>query len=136
MSTLMERAIAYREKNERAAQYIPDEVIHEFADMLPKWDPNGHSYSVNDKFVYNDIVYMVTIAHISQPDWIPTDAHSLYSKVVRPSEPDEVVPWQQGTYMKGDKVSNRDHIWESVIDNNVWEPGSPGIDDRYWIMIE
>ena len=36
-------------------------------------------------------------------------------------------------YQKGAVVVHDGRIWESVYDGqNVWEPGSPGIDGRYW----
>ena len=36
-------------------------------------------------------------------------------------------------YQKGAVVVHDGRIWESVYDGqNVWEPGSPGIDERYW----
>jgi hypothetical protein len=46
-----------------------------------------------------------------------------------PSEP-EVPEWTQpdstSPYMAGDKVVHNGGVWESLVDNNVWEPGTVG----------
>lgn len=60
---------------------------------------------------------------------MPTDAPSLFAKVLIPDE--NVVPaWEQpdstNPYMVGDKVTHNGGTWVSVVDNNVWEPGTYG----------
>lgn len=36
-------------------------------------------------------------------------------------------------YQQGAVVSHKGDIWESMFaGQNVWEPGAPGIDERYW----
>ena len=63
---------------------------------------------------------------ISQPDWPPNVAVSLFAKVLIPDE--SVIPdWQQSDstngYMKGDRMRYNDgKVYESLIDNNVWSP--------------
>ena len=57
-----------------------------------------------------------------------------------PSESEQPVypvwePWDgmSKNYQKGDIVIHNDELWESTFEGqNVWEPGTPGIDDRYW----
>lgn len=44
-------------------------------------------------------------------------------------------PWDgvSNRYQKGTIVTHNDKIWESMFEGqNVWEPGAPGIDERYW----
>ena len=44
-------------------------------------------------------------------------------------------PWDgvSNRYQKGAIVTHIDKIWESTYEGqNVWEPGAPGIDERYW----
>lgn len=41
------------------------------------------------------------------------------------------IPWQAGV-----QCSHNGVVYTSAIDNNVWEPGAPGIDERYWIPEE
>lgn len=37
-------------------------------------------------------------------------------------------------YQKGAIVEHNGKLWESTFEGqNVWEPGAPGIDERYWV---
>lgn len=48
-------------------------------------------------------------------------------------------PLKESThYRYGDKIRHGGKVWRDVLDPtgdklNVWEPGSPGIDERYWV---
>ena len=35
-------------------------------------------------------------------------------------------------YQKGSKVTHNGKKWESMVDNNVWEPGAFGVGDTIW----
>lgn len=35
-------------------------------------------------------------------------------------------------YQKGSKVSHNGKKWESMVDNNVWEPGTFGVGEEIW----
>ena len=71
--------------------------------------------------------------HTSQADWLPENTPSLYARVLIP-DPTVIPEWEQpdstNPYMKGDKVTHNGKTWESMIDNNVWEPGIYG-----WIEV-
>ncbi len=44
-------------------------------------------------------------------------------------------PWDgvSNKYQQGDLVVHGGRLWESVyVGQNVWEPGAPGVDERYW----
>lgn len=128
MSDIISKAWAYRKQIEAAAQYLPDEMIQDRVRLFPKWDGNGVSYEAGLKLNYNGTVYKILQAHISQPDWTPAAAPSLFAKVL--TDPDEILPWEQpdstNPYAKGDKVTHGGHIWVSDLDGNVWEPGVYG----------
>ena len=63
---------------------------------------------------------------------------------VEPSGPEQTdypawEPWDgmSKNYQKGDIVTHKDNLWESTFEGqNVWEPGTPGIDERYWKVVE
>lgn len=66
---------------------------------------------------------------MSQADWLPDAAVSMYTKVLIPDAniiPEWVQPDSTNAYMKGDKVLHNGKVWESLVDNNVWEPGAVG----------
>lgn len=104
---------------------LSDDVARRVPEMFPAWSPNSISYKKDDRVSYNGILYKVLSDHTSQDSWKPTEAPSLFSKVLTSSDgtPKE---WEQpdstNPYMKGDKVIYKGKIYESVIDSNVWSP--------------
>ena len=81
--------------------------------------------AVGERYVFNDIIYKVLIAHHTQTDWMPPLVPSLFARILVPT-PDVIPDWEQpdstNGYMTGDKVRYNDKIYESLIDNNVWAP--------------
>lgn len=104
---------------------VNDEVAEKIPEVFPVWDGSGKEYKKDDRVQYSSVLYKVLQDHTSQSTWTPTDAPSLFAKVLTSTtgEPQE---WQQpdstNPYMKGDKVLYNGKIYESIIDNNVWSP--------------
>lgn len=105
-----------------------DETALSAIELYPVWN-DSETYSVGDRVRYNDTLYKCLQAHTAQSTWTPTDAPSLWTKVLIPS-PSVIPEWEQpestNPYMKGDKVKHNGKTWSSTIDNNVWEPGVYG----------
>ena len=97
-------------------------------DLYPVWNDKS-AYKNGDRVRFNDILYKCLQDHTAQASWTPTDAPSLWAKVLIPT-PSEVPEWEQpestNPYMKEDKVKHNGKTWVSNIDNNVWEPGVYG----------
>lgn len=134
--TLIELARKLRPYIEKAAQNLIDEDALKAPQLFPIWKV-GVEYAVGQRVRYNDVLYNVLTAHTSQADWTPEVAPSLFAKVLIPDE--TVLPaWEQpdstNPYMKGDKVLHNEKIWESQIDNNVWEPGAVGT-ETLWVEV-
>ena len=117
------RVKTFRERIEEASQTLPDDLAQFSVAMYPHWKDDAH-YDADYRVQYNDIVYKCLQAHDAQSTWTPTDAPSLWAKVLNPSEdiPDWEQPDSTNPYMTGDKVRYNGHVYESVIDNNVWSP--------------
>ena len=131
--TLIELAQKLRMYIEKAAKSLTDEEAVDAVNLYPSWK-NNHEYNeVGERVRYDGVLYKVLQAHTSQLAWIPPSAPSLFAKVLIPDE-NEIPEWEQpdstNPYMTGDKVSHNDKIWESSVDNNVWEPGVYG-----WIEV-
>ena len=130
-----QRARELRSVIENVMQNEEDAVVVSNMFLLPEWT-DGVNYTTGQKVRFGDAVYKVLQAHISQAGWNPTDAPSLFAKVLIPDE--DVIPeWEQpdstNAYMKGDKVMYKGVAYESLIDNNVWSPEAyPG----GWNVIE
>ena len=121
-----------------AAVSFTDEQALQVQDLYPEWSGAGVSYNVGDRVRYDGVLYKVLQDHTSQDSWTPDTAHSLYAKVLNPNP--EVIPnWEQpestNGYSKGDKVTHKEKTWESLVDNNVWEPGVVGT-ENLWKEVE
>lgn len=103
----------------------------EIATVFEAWSGNGVSYKLNHYVTYgiNGVgdpqIYKVIQEHISQPDWTPDTANSLFKAIgVSPSGYPE---WSQpvgaeDAYNNGDIVSYNGQLYKSIIDGNVWSP--------------
>ena len=124
-----ERAYQLRALIEQAAASLSDEVALTGVELFPRWNGDGIEYKVDERVSYNGILFKCLQAHTSQATWTPTDAPSLWARVLIP-DPQVIPEWEQpdstNPYMKGDKVTHNEKIWQSDIDNNVWEPGVYG----------
>lgn len=113
---------------EKAAAGLTDADALEAVQLFPMWDMTA-AYAINDRVRYDGTLYRCLQAHTAQETWTPTDAPSLWAKVLIP-DPDTVPEWEQpdstNPYAKGDKVTHNGKTWVSTIDGNVWEPGVYG----------
>ena len=97
--------------------------------LYPDWETDfaeGDTLEAGARVNYKDILYKVLQTHQKQETWNPAAAASLFAKVLIP-DADIIPEWEQpdstNPYMKGDKVTHNGATWESLVDNNVWEPG-------------
>lgn len=107
---------------------MPDEHLARMAPYLDQW-AEGVTYAVGDLVGYGDRAYRCLQAHESSEAWNPEAAVSLWAKVLIP-DPSVIPEWEQpgstNPYMRGDRVRHVGRVWESLVDNNVWEPGTAG----------
>lgn len=108
-----------------------DEQALQVQSLYPEWDSlaEGTTLKVGERVNYLGVLYNVLQEHQKQATWNPVDAPSLFAKVLIP-DPSVIPEWEQpeatNPYMKGDKVTHNGSTWESLVDNNVWEPGAVG----------
>ena len=104
---------------------ISDAVALQMPDIFPEWSDASVFYKKDMKLTYDGELYKVLQDHTSQASWTPDAAPSLFAKVLV-SEDGTPQEWQQpdstNAYMTGDRVICEGHIYESLIDNNVWKP--------------
>lgn len=100
-------------------------------ELYPLWN-EAAVYKKGDRVRYDGVLYRCLQDHTAQATWTPTDAPSLWAKVLIPT-PSVIPEWEQpestNPYMKGDKVKYNGKTWVSSIDNNVWAPGVYGWDE-------
>ena len=127
MMTLTELARKLRPYIQKAAKSLTDQDALEAVQLYPEWSGDSINYEKDQRVKYEGILYKVLSSHTSQVAWTPIAAPSLFAKVLIPDE--NVIPeWQQpdstNPYMIGDKVSFEGHIYESLINNNIWSPSA------------
>lgn len=113
-----------------------DDKAYQMRYLYDQFDPDGHPYEKDDRFMYNDKFYKVLLNHKSQADWTPDTASSLYVEIPDPSI--EYPEWKQPTgahdaYAEGAKVTHNGEKYISQIDGNTTVPGT---DERYWKKVE
>lgn len=115
---------------------LADEDIVDFVLLFAEWD-SSKTYNTGDRIRYNGVLYKCLQSHTAQEDWTPTDASSLWAQVLTgPSVSEWVQPDSTNAYMKGDTVIHNGIVYESVIDNNVWEPGVQGTESLWEVVDE
>lgn len=128
--TPQEKARTLRPLIEKAVESLPDEDALSGVELFQHWGSNI-SYEVDQRVQYDGNLYRCLQAHTGQETWTPTDAPSLWARVLIP-DPEVIPEWIQpdstNPYMIGDKVTHNNQKWISTVDNNVWEPGVFGWD--------
>ena len=116
----------------KQARQITDDAEALQVKMLYKqWDKQiDKPLEVGEYIQYQDVLYKVLQAHTVQEAWTPTNAPSLFAKVLIDPTGETILDWEQpdstNPYMKGDKVIHNGKTYVCTIDNNVWEPGVYG----------
>ena len=126
--TLKALAQKLRPLIETAAQSLDDTTALETVELFPAWKTST-VYTTGQRVRHGGILYAVLQDHTAQDSWTPDAAPSLFAKVLIP-DPDAIPEWEQpdstNPYKLGDKVTHNGKTWESIVDNNVWEPGVYG----------
>ena len=127
-----EKALKIRALIEKAAVSLSDADALDGVMLFEKWSGDSKQYTVGQRLQYEGILYTVLQDHTSQPTWTPTDAPSLFAKVLIP-DPTVIPEWEQpestNPYQVGDKVTHNGKTWVCNTPNNVWEPGVYGWDE-------
>lgn len=101
-----------------------EEALTEIATVYPSWQA-WKPVKAEKTYTYNGKFYRARTSHLTQPDWTPDVAISLWGEV-RPTG--VVSAWVQplgshDAYPLGFVVTHSGSTWTSLVDNNVWEPG-------------
>lgn len=132
----IEKLKAMRRQAEINAAGNTDAQALKVSTLYADWETleEGYSLVVGDRVTYNDVLYNVITAHNVQSTWNPVDSPSLFAKVLIP-DPEVIPEWEQpdstNPYSKGDRVTHNEKTWESLVDNNVWEPGALGTESLW-----
>ena len=111
-----------------SAKGLSDKEALDGVELFPQW-AGGAVYEAGQRVRYEGILYRCLQDHTAQPGWTPTEAPSLWARVLI-EDPDTVPEWVQpdstNPYMKGDRVTYQGKVWRSLVDQNTWVPGEYG----------
>ena len=127
------KAIRLRALLEALADFLEDEEALEAVELFRDWD-SVTSYEAGQRVRYEGVLYRCLQSHTAQEGWTPAAAPSLWARVLIEDEntiPEWVQPDSTNGYSVGDKVRHNGAVWESTVDDNVWEPGVYG-----WVETE
>lgn len=124
-------------KNKEVLDALDDESALLVSALYPKWKADIY-LKAGTRVQDEEVLYKVLTAHRTQEDWKPKDSPSLFAKVLV-EDPEAVSVWEQpestNGYSKGNKVSHNGVTYESLVGNNVWEPGAVGT-ESVWQKVE
>ena len=132
----IEKLKAMRKQAEINAAGNTDAQALDVSALYADWETleEGYYLTVGDRVTYRDVLYNVITAHNVQSTWNPVDSPSLFAKALIP-DPEVIPEWEQpdstNPYSKGDRVTHNEKTWESLVDNNVWEPGALGTESLW-----
>lgn len=116
------KANKLRELIEALTTTLDDETALSGIELFPNWKESSF-YKLNDRVQYNGALYKCIQEHMSQSDWAPDIAVSLFVKVYNDEWPLWVKPTgAHDAYMVGDKVSYNSEHYVCTMDNNVYAP--------------
>lgn len=108
-----------------ANQVTDDIVALSIQEFYDTWITNTN-YIKGQYINYEGVLYKVLQDHISQDGWVPSSTPSLFAKVLTDPSGEIISDWVQpdstNAYMIGNRVKFEGHIYESIIDNNIWSP--------------
>lgn len=138
LAITIENIDTFQEQLEAITDQLPDEEALKYNLLFEEWSPTGQ-YEIGDRIRYDGVLYKCLQAHEAQQDWYPLVAPSLWAQVlIDPSISGPqawTLPGANNAYMQGDQVEHNGKVWESQVDNNVWEPGIVGT-ESLWVEVE
>lgn len=127
----------FQEQLEAVTDTLTDEDALKYNLLFEEWSPVGQ-YKTDDRVRYKGVLYKCLQAHGAQQDWYPLAAPSLWAQVLLDPSIEGPQAWIQpgsnNAYKQGDQVEHNGKVWESQIDNNVWEPGIVGT-ESLWVEV-
>ncbi len=132
---LFDQITALKNAKQTACEALTDEIAIDCLALFPVWK-EATAYTAGARIRYGEHLYRCVQGHTAQAGWTPDVTPALWTEVAKPGE---IPVWKQPTgaqdaYQTGDKVhypGQSDPVYESTVDNNVWQPGVYG-----WQLID
>lgn len=122
------------------ARSLPDEALYEVRALAPDYEDGMTCYGDGNeecmpvtraRYLGGLYRFAGQGAQVMQPGWNPVDAPSLWSRILPGQEGSDQSgpqPWERpgstNGYSEGDQVTWNGHLWTSIVNDNVDEPGT------------
>jgi hypothetical protein len=116
------------------ADALPDEQAANFPNLYGELVGDEQPVPAGQRRTFNGELYAAKVTLWDRPDQWPDQQPDLWRKITKTGE---IENWVQPSgahdaYPIGAKVTHNGATWESMVANNSWEPGAPGIGDTIW----
>lgn len=98
---------------------VSDNNIYQIRFLIPTWAPNT-SYFINDKVVYNNTIYKVN--NQIQSSISPDEDLVNFTAIECPVDFIDIWDEMRTPYAQGDKIKIGNYVYESLINDNNWNP--------------
>ena len=108
----LEKARAYRKLIEKAVQSLEDSDALNCVTLYEKWNGDGVEYETGKKLRYKSKLYKVKQPHVSQADWTPDTAVSLFDLINEANAGTlaDPIPYSAGMVLENGKYYSEDEI--------------------------
>ena len=114
------------------APSLSDDVAEIAPALYDQWTGDGHYYTAGERVEHGGTLYVCLQPHTSQADWTPAAAPSLWARNLAAADS----PDATNGYPTGAVVTHGGSKWQSLVDNNVWEPGVAGTETLWQVVDE
>lgn len=126
MENLIQLTTKLRYYIEKASIALDDIDAVEAIYLFPKWSNEEKHYEVGDRVRFDNFLYKCLMNHISDENKQPPTSFELWEKMTPPVlNSSEIEQYDsKKEYQSGDKVNYNNKVYESTINNNIWQPGT------------
>lgn len=112
-------ATAAREVIEKMLDELDESEVYDVFCLFSAWEP-GVRYTAGHRVVFGNDIYNVENTHVSNLS--PIEDKASYTLILKPTN---LIPnWseQDTPYELGAKIKVGEHVYESLVENNLWQP--------------
>ena len=110
--TIIEKARMLRKIIEKLSAHLSDLEALEAVELFEQWDGNGHEYTVDDRFRYNNKLYKVIQAHTSQSHYTPDITPALCTEIAEQGQGtiENPIPYNNNMELEEGKYYSQNNV--------------------------
>lgn len=112
-------ATTAREVIEKMLDELDESEVYDAFCLFSTWEPGVH-YNAGHRIAFAGDIYEVVNNHVA--NYSPAEDKASYTLILKPTE---LIPsWSENDtpYELGAKIKVGEHVYESLVENNLWQP--------------